>query len=103
MSEKDISWKSDRETRFKQPPGFTFAECSADTSCSDCLGGSKYSSCGNYTDPSTGTEYKFWYPDDATVSRRLFRCRTSLDRVCVVDTIARPSRTHTYTFHWSAG
>ncbi|CAM9363311.1 unnamed protein product [Ectocarpus sp. 12 AP-2014] len=64
MSEKDISWKSDRETRFKQPPGFTFAECSADTSCSDCLGGSKYSSCGDHTDESTGTEYKFWYPDD---------------------------------------
>ncbi|CAM9463863.1 unnamed protein product, partial [Ectocarpus fasciculatus] len=67
MSEKDISWKSDRETRFKQPPGFTFAECSAETSCSDCLGDdSKYSSCGDYTDPSTGTEYKYWYPEDAT-------------------------------------
>lgn len=67
MSEKDISWESDRTTRFKQPPGFTFKECSLETSCTDCLGSSQYMDCKNYTDPVNNTDYKFWYPNDDKV------------------------------------
>lgn len=72
MSEKDISWSSDREARFKQPPGFVFKEvnqpgsscASLESSCSDCFGEEeKFEDCDNYTDV-TGTEYKFWYPDN---------------------------------------
>eukprot|EP00752_Nemacystus_decipiens_P010452 g9311.t1 len=64
MSEQGISWESDRTTRFKQPPGFTFEECPSTSSCTDCLG-SGHEGCENYTDPATLTEYKFWYPENA--------------------------------------
>ncbi|CAN0346467.1 unnamed protein product, partial [Hapterophycus canaliculatus] len=65
MSEEDISWESDRKTRFKQPPGFVSEECAADMSCTDCLGDQYAGSCQDYVDPTSGTEYKYWYPEDA--------------------------------------
>lgn len=70
MSEKDISWESDRKARFKQPPGFTFKECDASIPCSECFGasGSEFDDCEDHTDPDTGTEYKYWYRDNARVS-----------------------------------
>lgn len=66
MSEEDISWESDRKTRFKQPPGFVSKECASTVSCSDCLG-DQYDDCGDHVDPVSGTEYKYWYPDNAKV------------------------------------
>ncbi|CAN0131984.1 unnamed protein product [Scytosiphon promiscuus] len=65
MSEEDISWESDRETRFKQPPGFVSKECATSASCSDCLGEDYADDCKEHVDPVSGTEYKYWYPDDA--------------------------------------
>lgn len=70
MSEQDISWKSDRTTRFKQPPGFTFKECPSTSTCTECLG-SGHEGCGDFVDPNTSTEYKFWYPDNAKVRAKL--------------------------------
>ncbi|CAN0080474.1 unnamed protein product, partial [Laminaria digitata] len=69
MSEKGISWSSDREARFKQPPGFVTKEVgdgdctSVESSCADCFGGSTFDTCGDYTD-AAGKDYKFWYPDN---------------------------------------
>lgn len=67
MSEEDISWESDRKTRFKQPPGFVSNECAESVSCSDCLGDQYADSCQVHVDPDSGTAYKYWYPDDAKV------------------------------------
>lgn len=74
MSESDISWESDREARFKQPPGFVAKEVggsdgdcpSLASSCSECFGGTSFEDCANYTD-GDGKEYKFWYPDNDEV------------------------------------
>lgn len=75
MSEKDISWKSDREKRFKQPPGFESVEVGGSdgrcpfltSTCEECLRGDNTEGCGNYTDVATGKEYKFWYPSNDEV------------------------------------
>ncbi|CAM9307801.1 unnamed protein product [Pylaiella littoralis] len=72
MSEEGISWESDRKARFKQPSGLTYyKECDAGTSCSDCFGarGSEFDDCEDYTDPATGTEFKYWYRDNAKTQR----------------------------------
>lgn len=66
MSESGISWKSDREEKFKQVDGFVYSECTSCSSassavCTQYLGAS-YSTCEYYQDPDTTTEYVFFYP-----------------------------------------
>lgn len=65
MEETGISWESDREERFKQPPGFVYAKNGTDDccSCETCLGGDEYSSCEIYED------YYYWYPDNDEVRK----------------------------------
>lgn len=71
MEESDISWESDREERFKQPPGFVYAENGTDDcyTCETCLGGDQYSECENYTDTAAGKSYFYWYPDNDEVRK----------------------------------
>jgi hypothetical protein len=65
LDEKYISWKSDRDVKFKQIDGFKSAEVTvAENTCELALG-SSYSDCKTYVDPSSGTSYFYWYPDDA--------------------------------------
>lgn len=71
MEESGISWESDREERFKQPPGFVYVENGTDncSTCEECLGGDEYSDCENYTDVETGKNYMYWYPDNDEVRK----------------------------------
>ncbi|CAN0419788.1 unnamed protein product [Discosporangium mesarthrocarpum] len=74
MSEKGISWASDRRTRFKQPEQFASAAVgsvacpSLNTTCWECLGGEEgdFNDCRLHTDPETGVVSRFWYPHDDT-------------------------------------
>lgn len=67
LDEDDISWPSDRNVKFQQIDGFKHAEMGPGaTTCEEALGAS-YSDCKLYTDPNTGTQTFFWYPDDDNV------------------------------------
>ena len=76
MSEEDISWESDREERFKQPPGFKYVEVggddcpSEDSPCEECFTGddSPYEDCEPYFDEVANKTYKYWYPDNNKVN-----------------------------------
>eukprot|EP00981_Chlorochromonas_danica_P001856 scaffold386_cov174-Ochromonas_danica.AAC.30 len=61
LDESGITWKSD-DDKFKQPDDFKSAQVSSlGVSCSSV---GLPSSCKNYTDPSSGQHYKFYYPSD---------------------------------------
>jgi hypothetical protein len=61
MSETDISWKSDRDYKFKQVSGFKYREVPyANTTCI-------YPSCKIYQDPTTLIYYQYYYPDEDSV------------------------------------
>lgn len=84
MHEDNISWKSDREKRFKQPPGFVSVKVGADDgkcptlghTCEECFSGDalSFEGCENYTDEATGSQYKFWYPDNEKVKEKRTQC-----------------------------
>lgn len=71
MSTSDISWQSDRNDKFKQVAGFKSAQCTIALPCTTvaetalaCTGLLSATDCESYTD-STGTDYVFYYPDNA--------------------------------------
>eukprot|EP00904_Undaria_pinnatifida_P001566 jgi/Undpi1/1140/HiC_scaffold_10.g04602.m1 len=66
MDESEISWVTDRDGDLSQPAGFVGEECALSASCEECLGSASYSDCQSYTDNRTGTNYKYWYPDEAS-------------------------------------
>jgi hypothetical protein len=63
MDEGGIAWASDKE-KFKQPSGFKSAEVTAGATCADA---NLPATCKAYTDPATGQEYLYYYPNDDTV------------------------------------
>ncbi len=64
MIEDGISWQSDGEYMFRQPHGFKYEECS---DCDDCdCSGDDWSCEEKWTDPKTGTCYRYFYPNDDT-------------------------------------
>ncbi len=54
--------KSDRDTLYKQVTGFDSRQVTSLSVTCDSVGLPEF--CKNYTDPSTGLNYKFYYPDD---------------------------------------
>lgn len=60
LDETDITWQSDRDTKFKQPDGFKSSVISDINSPPAC----PYATCKYYTDPVTGTSYQYYYPKD---------------------------------------
>lgn len=65
MRETNIAWSSDKELKFEQPKGFAYAVSSNQTA-DTCSSLNLPSTCQDYTDPATGTSYKYYYPNDAT-------------------------------------
>lgn len=65
LDETGIALKSDRDKMFRQVHGFAYREVE-DTSVS-CESVDLPSGCKAYTDPKTGTNYLYYYPDDDTV------------------------------------
>ena len=65
LDESGISVKSDRDDIFKQVDGFAY-EAVDDTSVS-CSSVGLSAGCKTYTDPKTGQDYLFYYPNDDTV------------------------------------
>jgi hypothetical protein len=62
MDETDISWKSDRESKFKQVDGFKKEMITkGSTTCPASI-----PNCEIYNDPKTNLTWAYYYPDDAT-------------------------------------
>lgn len=64
LDESGIAWSSD-EDKFKQPKGFRSKEVTSFTGT--CEENGMPNNCKQYTDPKTGTNYLYYYPDDSTV------------------------------------
>jgi hypothetical protein len=66
MDVSGISWKSDREKKFKQPKGFQMKELPSAQTVSSCVTALGVSNAKNYTDiSSSGNKYYcFSYPED---------------------------------------
>jgi len=66
LDSSDISWKTDDE-KYKQPDGFAkckVGENDCKGSCSKALmKGDDYKGCKNYTDPTSGEQYYYYYPN----------------------------------------
>mmetsp|Transcript_25710 Transcript_25710/g.33682 ORF Transcript_25710/g.33682 Transcript_25710/m.33682 type:complete len:376 (-) Transcript_25710:256-1383(-) len=76
MKETDISWESDREYKFAQPPGFEYrivgedaGSCTNATmtcSCYEVFGDTNHETCEKYED-FDGTVYYYFYPDNDNI------------------------------------
>ena len=66
MNETTISWKSDVESKFRQPKGFEKEQCAScdDVNCSCSVGGPW--SCSEPYRDSNGNCWKYYYPDENT-------------------------------------
>lgn len=65
MDESGIALKSDRDKMFRQVHGFAYRAVDDNSVSCDSVG--LRSGCKAYTDPKTGQQYLYYYPDDDTV------------------------------------
>ena len=63
MDETGIAWDSDFE-KFKQPTGFDYKEVASAAVTCGAVG--LPNDCKLYTNPTTGTSYRYWYPNEDT-------------------------------------